>query len=86
MHRITTVLAIDQICFDVKVFFGYFFSYLSKCFMSVMCTVISQNPIKKRQLLIRFKSAISQFCGRFIIQYALFENISGFRGKCHEPN
>ena len=48
--------------------------------------LISQNPIKKRQLLIRFKSAISQFCGRFIIQYALFKNISGFRGKCHEPN
>ena len=43
------------------------------------------KPIKKRQLLIRFKSAISQFCGRFIIQYALFKNISGFRGKCHEP-
>ena len=86
MHRITTVLAIDQICFDVKVFFGYFFSYLSKRFTSVMCIVISHNPLKKRQLLIRFKSAISQFCGRFIIQYALFENISGFRVNGHGPN
>ena len=54
--------------------------------MSMMCTFISLHPPKNRELLIRFKLAISQFCGRLIIQYALFKTISGFRGKGHDPN
>ena len=54
--------------------------------MPVMCTITSHHPVKKRELLIRFKLAISQFCGRLMIHHAFLKNISDFCEKGHVPN
>ena len=87
VRRIATVLAIDQICFsDFNVFFRVLFELSKQTFYVSDAYLISHHPLKKRELLIRFKLAISQFCGRLMIQYALFKTISGFCGKGHDPN
>ena len=46
---IATVLAINQTCFSDAVVFlwRYFLSYLNELFLSVMCTLIPNQPPEK---------------------------------------